>query len=76
MWKRLIRSSALSRFAATRVFAAVSLAAIGGALIAAGNSENLLRSSFEQAIRNSAGVQPAQTLTPGARIPVSGSEEF
>ena len=72
MWKQLIRSSRPRPIMAGRVCAGVALAAIGGALVAAGNSENLLRSSFEQAIRRSAQVPVAQA----SRIPVSGSEEF
>ncbi len=67
MWKRLIRSSIPSRF-----LTALTLTAFGGALFAAGNSENLLRSSFEQAIRKSAQAP----LSQASRIPVSGSEEF
>ena len=67
MWKRLIRSSISSRF-----LTALTLTAFGGALFAAGNSEKLLRSSFEQAIRKSAQAP----LSQASRIPVSGSEEF
>ncbi len=67
MWKRLIRSSTSSRF-----LTALTLTAFGGALFAAGNSEKLLQSSFEQAIRKSAQAP----LTQASRIPVSGSEDF
>ena len=72
MWKRLIRSSRPRPAMAGRVCAGVAHAALGGAVVAAGNSENLLRSSFEQAIRSNAEAPVAQA----ARIPVSGSEEF
>ncbi len=76
MWKRLIRSSASSRFSAGRLCSVVALAAVGGALINASNPENLLRSSFEQAIRQNVQTLVAQPATQAARIPVSGSEEF
>lgn len=67
MWKRLIRTSISSR-----LLAALTLTAFGGVLFAAGNSENLLRSSFDQAIRKSAQAP----VTQASRIPVSGSEDF
>jgi hypothetical protein len=85
MWKQVIRYSdprcsaqgwTPGWFSARRVVGALSLAAIGGTFVAAGNSENLMRSSFEQAIRNSAEIRTAQNSTPAARLPISGSEEF
>ena len=82
MWKRLIRSSNSRSFLAGHVFAGVALTALGGALVGASNSENLLRSSFDQAIRNQAIRNSAEApVTQEARIPaavspVSGSEEF
>ena len=77
MWKRLIRSSNSRPFLAGHVFAGVALTALGGALVGASNSENLLRSSFDQAIRNSAEAPVTQAARiPAAVSPVSGSEEF
>ena len=77
MWKRLIRSSNSRPFLAGHVFAGVALTALGGALVGASNSENLLRSSFDQAIRNSAEAPVTQEARiPAAVSPVSGSEEF
>lgn len=76
MWKRLIRSSTPSRHVAGQVFAGLALTVFGGALMAASNSENLLRSSFEQAIRKSAEAPLAQASTQASHIPVSGSEDF
>lgn len=72
MWKRLIRSSTNSPFLAGHILAGVALTAIGSALVAASNSESLLRSSFDHAIRKSAEAPVTQV----SRIPVSGSEDF
>ena len=72
MWKRLIRTPNPGRFSAGHVFAGVALTAFCGAMVVAGNSENLLRSSFDRAIRKSAQA----TVTQASRIPVSGSEDF
>ncbi len=76
MWNRLIRSSASSPFSARRLCSVVALAAVGGTLVNASNPENLLRSSFEHAIRQNVQTTVAQSATQPARIPVSGSEEF
>lgn len=72
MWQRLIRTPNPGRYSAGHVFAGVALTAFCGAIVVAGNSESLLRSSFDQAIRKSAEAPATQT----SRIPVSGSEDF
>lgn len=72
MWQRLIRTSSTRRFSVGHVFAGVALTAFCGAIVVAGNSESLLRSSFDQAIRKSAG----NPVTQVSRIPVAGSEDF
>jgi hypothetical protein len=72
MWQRLIRTPIPGQYSAGNVFAGVALTAFCGAIAVAGNSENILRSSFDQAIRKSAQTTVAQA----SRIPVSGSEEF